>query len=81
MSRYILRFKGHGAIPAPDLTRIESEPHVKVVDRSSRMLLVEAAEQTIHRLAEALPGWTIAPERTIPLPDTRRKIRSPHIKE
>ena len=76
MSRFILRFKGREAMPASDLARIESEPDVTVVDRSSRMLLVEAAGQTVRWLAEALSEWTVTPERTIPLPDTRRKIRS-----
>ena len=76
MSRFILRFKGHDALPASDLARIESEPDVTVVDRSSRMLLVEATDQTIRRLGEVLSEWTVTPERTVPLPDTRRKIRS-----
>jgi hypothetical protein len=76
MNRFILRFKGREAIPASDLARIESEPDVTVVDRSPRMLLIEAADHTVHKLTKALSEWTITPERTIPLPDTRRKIRS-----
>jgi hypothetical protein len=81
MSRFVFRFKGREAMPAPDLARIESETNLTVVDRSSRMLLVEAEEQTVHRLAEALSEWTVSPERTIPLPDTRRKTHSSRIEE
>jgi hypothetical protein len=76
MNRFILRFKGQGAMPASDLAQIDAVPDIIVVDRSARMLLVEAATQAVHRLAEALPHWTVTPERTIPLPDPRPKIRS-----
>jgi hypothetical protein len=76
MGCFILRFKGPGAAPAADLERIRSAPGVKVVDSSPRMVLVEAPTETVRQLAEALPGWTSAPERTIPLPDPRPKVRS-----
>jgi hypothetical protein len=75
MSRFILRFKGQGTMPASDLAQIDAAPDVTVVDRSSRMLLVEAPAQAIHRLAEMLSDWTVGPERMIPLPEPRPKIR------
>ena len=77
MGRYILRFKGQGAMPEADLTRIRSASDVTVLDHaSSRMLLVEASAQAVGRLAESLTDWTHSPERTIPLPDTRQTLRS-----
>ena len=78
MSRFILRFTGCGAPPDTDLERIRSATGVTVVDNaSSRMLLVQGSTDVVNSLAKALPGWTSSPEQTIPLPDTRRKVRSP----
>lgn len=77
MGRFILRFTGQGAMPGSDLAQIRSAPGVIVLDSTSpRMLLVEASPETVRQLAEALPGWTYSSERTVPLPDPRRKVRS-----
>lgn len=76
MSRYILRFRGKGSMPADDVDRIRALPDTKVLDESSsRMLLVEAPENTLRTALESLPHWAICPEKTIELPDTRPKPR------
>ena len=77
MERFILRFGGGGAAPESDLATIRDAPGVAVVDASSpRMVLVEASGETIRDLVAKLPRWTHTPERIIPLPDTRKTIRS-----
>jgi hypothetical protein len=77
MARYILRFTERGTPSDADLARIRSAPGVTVVDSTSpRMLLVEALPEAVGRLAEVLPDWTSCPERMVPLPDPRPRIRS-----
>ncbi len=76
MSRFILRFTGSGATPEADREKVRTEGAVKVVDSSSRMLLIEASPDVAHRLADSLPGWTLSPETVVPLPDPRPRIRS-----
>ena len=71
--RYILRFRGRGQAPDADVARIERE--VKVVDRSPRMLLVEASGPRLARLVEALPRWVAAEEQMVPVPATRPRVR------
>ena len=77
MGRYILRYTGGTEPPAKDLAAISSRGGVTVVDRAPRMLKVEAAEPTVNALVAELPGWVSAPERTVPLPDTRKKVARP----
>ncbi|TMQ33227.1 MAG: hypothetical protein E6K70_14275 [Planctomycetota bacterium] len=74
--RYILRFTGRGAMPEAHLRQIHSLPGVTVLDKSPRMLLVEAPPDAVEQLAKALPGWTYSSEQTIQLPDPRPKLRS-----
>jgi hypothetical protein len=77
MSRFILRYTARRPMPAADLERIRSAPDVTLLDSSSsRMLLVQAPPEALQRLVESLPGWTCAPEQTIPLPGPRPKISS-----
>jgi hypothetical protein len=77
MGRFILRFTGRGSPPDSDLAQIRSAPGVSIVDSASpRMFLVQASPDTVRKLAAGLSGWTYNPERTIPLPDPRPKIRS-----
>ena len=74
LNRYILRYTEPGDLPAADLDRIHAHPAVKVVRSTPRMLLVEAPEASMAGLTGELPGWVSSPERTVPLPDTRKKI-------
>jgi hypothetical protein len=76
MARFILRFTGRGSASESDLARIQAAPNVTVLDRSPRMLLVEAPDETVKHLAETLPDWSYSPERRIALPDPTPKIRS-----
>jgi hypothetical protein len=76
MGRFILRFKARRPAPDADVERIRTAPGVVVLDSSPRMLLVQAPPEAVNRLVDALPGWTVTPEQTIPLPDPRPKVRS-----
>ncbi|MDQ6605530.1 MAG: hypothetical protein M3Z06_03175 [Actinomycetota bacterium] len=76
--RFVLRFQGDGAKPADDVARIRDLPEASIIDESSaRMMLVESREQPLRALVDSLPGWALAPEQTIPLPDTRERIKRP----
>jgi hypothetical protein len=77
MPRFILRFKGTGTVQDVDRQRVLSQPNVKVVDSSTRMMLVEGHEGQIRTLVDQMPGWVLLPEQTVPLPDTRPKILHP----
>ena len=76
MECFILRFTGQNEAPSADLSRIRSTPGVKVLDSAPRMVLVQASPETVHRLAEGLPGWTSTREQMTRLPDPRPKLRS-----
>jgi hypothetical protein len=75
MGRYIVRYVGEGLRPAADVRRIRAVRALIVLDDSSRMLLVEASEQSLKELLGSMPGWSWSPERTIRLPDRRPKPR------
>lgn len=75
--RFVLRYRGDGGSPDADVEEIRGLPNAAVVDRSSKMLLVESEEEPLRRLVESLPGWVMVPERTVPLPDTRKRVRQP----
>lgn len=75
MERFILRFEGNGEKPAQDLERIRALPGVKIVDDSSRMVLVEAPSAGVTELVQALPHWSLSPEHFVPVPDVRARIR------
>jgi hypothetical protein len=72
--RYILRFSGPGPIPEQDRKRIGSAKGVKIVDGSSRMLLIESNAVNAEQLIESKPDWKLIPEQTIGLPDPRPKV-------
>ena len=75
MERFILRFEGNGDSPVDDLERIRTLPDLKVVDDSSRMLLVEAPQEVVTKLVETLPKWRLSKERFVPVPDVRPRVR------
>lgn len=75
-SRFILRYVGPGEAPEADVARIRDLPGLSVLDASSgRMLLVDAPVVALRRMMTGLPGWELAPERFVPVPDTRRRVR------
>lgn len=72
--RYVLRYRGAGPKPAADVESARRMAGITVVDESAaKMLLVECDEAMAPPLAEALPDWVIAPERTFDVPDARRR--------
>lgn len=75
-ARFILRYTGKGPIPDRDRRRIRDSPGARILDDSSRMLLVEAPEDTLADLMNSMPEWVSARERTIKRPDPRPKLRS-----
>jgi hypothetical protein len=46
-----------------------------VLDASDKMLLVEGRRSDLESFTQGLVGWVLSPEKTIPVPDTRKKIR------
>ena len=77
MERFILRFEGDGDKPAGDVERIRALPNTKIIDDSSRMLLVEAPGAKVAELIEALPQWSLSREHFVPVPDVRPKLGTP----
>lgn len=83
MSRYIVRYTGKGAPPAGALDGIAAASGVRVVDRTGRMLLVDADDEDHVRAATSGCGggaandWLIAQEVTYAPPDLRKRIRRP----
>ena len=76
MKRYVLRFRGTGTKPAPDMARLRSCAGLKVIDdTSNRMVLVESQPETIATLKNQMTNWLIVEENYTPLPDTREKLK------
>lgn len=76
MARFILRYRGAGPRPDADAERIAALAGVELLDDSPRMLLADGPEGALRAAVAAMPGWTIAEERAVPLPDLRRRPRS-----
>lgn len=75
MARFILRYGQAPLAPAAHVQEITETRGVSVVDKSPNMLLVNADEPVLRAKINGLPGWSMNPEQSIPLPDTRRKPR------
>jgi hypothetical protein len=76
-ARFVLRYRGSGATPDADVARVADLPSTVVVDATRRMLLVESDPEALRALVDSLPDWVMAPERSTPLPDTRRQAQHP----
>lgn len=71
MARYVLHTTNPDG-PTPDeLARIRECG--SILDQSRRALLVELTNEQATELGSSLPGWTVQPEITYPIPSTRRK--------
>jgi hypothetical protein len=78
MPRYILRFRGNGSSPQDDVERLKADPEIRILDTaSSRMLLVEAAEEPLRKAIGGMPDWVMSEEHDIPLPDPRQRLSKP----
>lgn len=62
---WVVRYDGDGEPLAADVAMIERT--VRVLDRTARMLLVEATSDELASLVRALPHWKTAEERTFTL--------------
>ncbi len=74
-SRFILRYTGAGPTPKAHVVHLKSVPGTKVLDASDKMLLVEGRQRDLESFAHDCGGWVLAPDKTIPVPDTRKRIR------
>lgn len=74
-ARFILRYTGAGPRPNAHVARLRQVPGAKVLRESDRMLLVEGGRRELEAAARALDGWVLSAEKTIPVPDTRKKIK------
>lgn len=73
MARYMLHTSNPDGPTADELTLIGQRG--TIVDRSRRALLVDLHREQADQLAEQLPGWSVQPEVTYPIPDTRKKLK------
>lgn len=75
--RFILRYRGPGPPPAADVGRIRGLADVRVVDETPRMLIVESDAEPLGALVDGLADWIMAPDQSVPLPDTRARVERP----
>lgn len=75
----MLRFRGKGATPAEDLRRVRDAEGVKVVEEpTTRLMLVDAPEDAMATLGNALPDWLVSPQGpAAKIPDRRERVRGP----
>jgi hypothetical protein len=63
--RWVVRYLGEGEPPPADVALIART--VEVLDRTARMLLVEATPDQVTSLARALSRWKLTGERSLTL--------------
>jgi hypothetical protein len=73
--RFILRYTGAGPTPHAHVAHLKSVPGTRVLDSSDKMLLVEGRRSDLESFANAVVGWVISAEKSIPVPDTRKKVK------
>jgi len=71
----ILRYTGDGPMPEEHVARLRGVPGTKVIDQAQRMLLVEGPRDDLEKATRALDDWVLSPEYSVPVPDTRKKIK------
>jgi hypothetical protein len=76
--RFILRYKKRESIPPSEIEKVEQLADITIVDRASRMLLVETSKSTLGLLQSRLVAsdWFVSEEQEYEIPDTRPKPRS-----
>ena len=76
MANYILHFKGKDDLPAEDLAAIRKNDAVKIMDATGKTLLIQADDDETVRKSVINPAeWTITPEKFIPVPDTKKRVK------
>jgi hypothetical protein len=73
VARYLFTYSGQADPPAEHIERIGK--HGKIIDRTLQTYLVDTPPAQVPQLASALPGWKIEPEQTVPVPDTRKRLK------
>jgi hypothetical protein len=73
--RFILRYTGTGPAPDAHVTRLCTIPGTKVLDATNRMLLIEGPAPKLQAATRGLDDWVLTADKSIPVPDTRKKIR------
>ena len=77
MQRFIVRYRGKGSAPTEAVERAGGAPGVRVVDQTSRMLLVEGTEEAVQSAFPDRDGWLITAERRYEIPDPRPRVERP----
>jgi hypothetical protein len=75
MARFILRYGGDGAAPSEHVRGIAATSGIRIIDQSSKMLLVDGNESALQEKVRGMAGWSVHPEQQYPLPDTRHTIK------
>jgi hypothetical protein len=73
--RFIVRYRGKGPAPAAVLERAGLAPGMRVVDQTSRTLLVEGAPEAVQAIFADTDQWLVAPEELCRMPDPRPKVK------
>ena len=67
--RFVLRYTGFGTKPEDIAARLVAViPVAKIIDESSRMVLIEAPESSESVLRKNLPDWIVAPQVNYSIP-------------
>ena len=75
-SRFILRYRGAGAIPPETTAQLRELDDVEVLDESARMLLVAGGKRRLDKfLGQQAGEWLLSPENYVKLEDPRQKVR------
>jgi hypothetical protein len=70
MARFVLRYCGpEDAAPSRDVKALADVPSVTIIDRTTRMLLVEADDQAIREAVITCEHWVLAEDVGSPVRD------------
>jgi hypothetical protein len=72
ISRFVLRYRGHGQPPDDDVREIQSV--AVIVDRYSRSLLVDINDSSLPPLMKKIREWKAAPETDVSLPNPQQRL-------
>ncbi|QJE96845.1 hypothetical protein [Luteolibacter luteus] len=77
--RLIVRYRGKGAAPLEQAQEEIAKRGLQVVDRSSRMLLLEdsGTVSSAESLKRALPEWSVSEEIHYSIPDPTPRVKGP----
>ena len=82
MPRFIVRYNGNAPRPQDVVDRVRAIPGAAVVDDSGRMMLVDApGADHVRAAVGSSDDWLVTPEKTYPVPDTRKRVLRPPAEE